>query len=351
MRPVALVAVVEVLYVLYLVVADERVARCAASHRTEVVYVGERRHGRGLAAYYLLLAEGQRAVGEEGGLDVVVRSEAHGTVDSRQVEIAPVYADAVAGLCEDGLVYGTGLHILHSILYDGRRHCGLAALVNTYQRACAKIELHVMSLLVCRAHLIRYVVDGRGEQVVVVDEHRSREHYVELYRAASECIVCACGEHAHRLLLCREHRGIAESHVLEESEVGVGTTCGVVAVRGDDVLAGLEEFLQVAVEMQLHALAPSLAGVSHLGAVDVYLEHVVMRIHEVEVVLEVLCRNVNHTTHVEVGVGLAPASAHIVEVGRAESCLTVFPRAVVEAFLLPSCTGIGACVLCLPSLL
>ena len=78
--------------------------------------ISQRGSGRRLAAHDLVLAFGQRAVGKEGCLDVVVGTESHVAVDVGHVEIAPVDADAIAGLGEDGLLYGTCLHIFDALV-------------------------------------------------------------------------------------------------------------------------------------------------------------------------------------------------------------------------------------------
>ena len=58
-----------------------------------------------------------------------------------------------------------------------------------------------MLLLVGCPYLIGDVVDGHGDEVVVVDEHRRGEDEVELNRTAREGVVGVRGKHVDALLL------------------------------------------------------------------------------------------------------------------------------------------------------
>ena len=117
MGPVALVALVEVFYVPNLIVTYHGKA-AALSGRTEVVYVCQCRQRNLFLTNYLALTMGQTAICQELCLDIVVRSQCQTSVYTRQINITPVYADAVTRLCQNGLLYGTGLQILLTILED-----------------------------------------------------------------------------------------------------------------------------------------------------------------------------------------------------------------------------------------
>ena len=117
---------------------------------------------------------------------------------------------------------------------------------------------------------------------------------------------------------------------------------------GNDVFAGLEELLELAVEVQLHTIAPCLAGIGNLGAVDVDLEHVVVRIDEIEVVVEIVGAQLDVAAHIEVAVQVAPVGVDIAKAVAAPCCASFFPTLRCEIGLLPSSTWVLACVETLP---
>ena len=217
---------------------------------------------------------------------------------------------------------------------------GLAGFVDGQFGCGAHHELHVVLVSVGGAHLIRDIVDGCREQVVVVDEHGRGEYHVEFHGAADEGIVGVGGHHADALLLSVEQVAALALDVLKQSEVGVSPSRGVVAMGSDDIRALVEQLFQRAVEMQAHTLSPRLARVGHLLSVDVELEHVVVRVYQVEVLVEVGLRQVEGASHIQVAVLLVPSGAHVVQAVAAPCCLSLLPSLRCEGRLGP----VGACL-------
>ncbi len=85
-------------------------------------------------------------------------------------------------------------------------------------------------------------------------------------------------------------------------------------VSSDDVLAGLQQLLQLAVQLQGDTLAPDLTSAGNLCAVDVDLENVVVRVDQRQVLVQVLGVDVDGATHVEVAILVAPTCANVAEV-------------------------------------
>ena len=156
------------------------------------------------------------------------------------------------------------------------------------------------------------IVDGGGDEVEVVDEHRCGEDEVEFNRAAGEGVVGVRGKHVHALLLGKLDVRTFGLCVLEEAEVCVGTASRVVAVGGNRVAAGLQEVLQVVVEVEHNAVAPCLACIGNLDAVHIELEHIVVAVLQVEVFVEVSITEFDVATDVDVGTSLtSPAAANV----------------------------------------
>ena len=108
----------------------------------------------------LAFASRQTTVGKELRLDVGIGGKGKATVRACKIDIAPVDADAVAGLREDGLLNGASLEILCPVLElhigDGR----LLYLVHCHLRCRGKIELDAVTLTISGSNLIGDVVDG-----------------------------------------------------------------------------------------------------------------------------------------------------------------------------------------------
>ena len=241
----------------------------------------------------------------------------------------------VALLGQDRLLHGAGAHIFHTALSQGLRLGRLRCLVLADGGRCGEHQLHVVLLAVGRGHLIRDVVDGRRKQIVVVDQHRSGEHYVELHGAAVKFVVGRCSQHIYALLSGFLDVAGFGSLVAVQTEVGVSAAGGVVAVRGNHILARVEQSLHLGSQRQLHAIAPGFAGRGHLGAVDIDVEHVVVAVHQHQVALQVLGSQLHCAAHIEVAVLLAPAGVDEAEPLRTEGALLLLPLRVVEVGLLP----------------
>ena len=82
-----------------------------------------------------------------------------------------------------------------------------------------------------------------------------------------------------------------------------------------DVLAWFQKILQLPVERQTDALAPGLAGIGNLCSIYIEFEHVVMRIDNHQLLLQVGCTHVNSSAHIKVGVLFSPFGAYPTEVG------------------------------------
>ena len=124
---------------------------------------------------------------------------------------------------------------------------GLRGLVHCHQWRGGEQQLHVVRFLVGGAHLITDVVGGCRQQVVVVDEHRCGERHVEFYWSAGKSVVRRSGHHTDRLLHSLNHSVTLLRFYFIQSKVGIGATGGIVAMGCDDVVAGMQQFLQVVV--------------------------------------------------------------------------------------------------------
>ena len=104
----------------------------------------------------------------------------------------------------------------------------------------------------------------------------------------------------------------------------------------NDILTGMQQRFQLAVQVQLHALYPSLAGVGHLGAVDIQLKDIVMAIDDIQVFLQVAGLQVDGTAHVEVTVQVAPMCVDEAQSVTAPCSLAALPSVSLEVGLLPA---------------
>ena len=158
--PVALIALVHIFNILHLVIANHH-------------EIGS------------LL--GLTQVAAEGNASVL--GSAYFTIDSGHIEIAPVDADTVALLGQDGLIHGTALAVLHATFGDELGRGALVLLVERQFTGSGDAELHVVRLAVGATNLIGDIVDGGREQIVVVHQEGSREHDIQFYGPAHERII------------------------------------------------------------------------------------------------------------------------------------------------------------------
>ncbi len=341
MGPVALVALEEVLNVPYLVVANHHEA-AGLVRRAKVVDVGQCGQRGLLLADDLTFSARQTSVGEELRLDVAVAGKAEASVSAGEVDVAPVDADAVAGLGEDGLLDGACLEVLCAVLKHAVRDGGLLNLVDSHLRCGGKIELRGVLLPVGGAHLVRDVVDGSGQQVVVVDDVGGSEDNVQFHGAAGEGIVGVAGQHVDALLLGRHDFVVPLGDVAEDAEVDQCAACLVVAMYGKDVLPGPEQTGFLAVQADNDAVhIVHDAGGSFL-AVDVDVAGIVVREDEVEVAFELTGSQLHGAAHPDVVVLFRPGRADVVVVVRTEGALAALPAGIVEVGLHPVLRGLRA---------
>ena len=101
------------------------------------------------------------------------------------------------------------------------------------------------------------------------------------------------------------------------------------------------------------ALNPGLTRADDLGAVDIELEHIVVRELYPQIFLQVIGGERHRAAHIDIAVRGCPCIMHIwIFVGSAPCSLLLFPAAIVEAALRPgrtrlegmahtSCPGVG----------
>ena len=112
----------------------------------------------------------------------------------------------------------------------------------------------------------------------------------------------------------------------------------------------MKEILQVAIQMQHHAIYPSLACISYLGTIDIKLEDIIVRILHVQVLLQLLGSKLHLSADVYITAGLTPAAADILSLATPGSLLGL-PTAGIKAFLLPTLGWSLAGYLTFPTLL
>ena len=193
-----------------------------------------------------------------------------------------------------------------------------------------------MLLAIGCAHLIRDVVDGGGDQIIIIDEHGGCEYQIEFHRTTRHSIIGVGGQHVHALLHSGLHLDVIGLDIAIESEVGIGSTRGVVAMCSNHILACMKEFLEVGIQMEYHIVHPGLARGNHFLAVDEELEHIVMRVFHIEVGSQLLGRELHLATDIDIATLLAPLVAYEVESVGPPSSLFLFPIAHVGVFLGPS---------------
>ena len=329
--PVAFVAVVHVLDVLYLVIAKHGEA-AGGLYAAKVVHVSQSGpigclagndlaieakatlSGRTLHVSIALALQSDVSIAHEGGLDFCLGTHTHLSVDGWHVEVAPIDADAVAFPCQDGLLDRTCTHVTHTFFHAQAGHSSLRDAVNALHGSCLEVKLHVVLLTICGTHLIRDVVDGDGNQVVVIDQHGGGEDQIEFHGAALHRVVGVGSQHIHALLLCHLHVVHLGAHVLVEAVIRVGTSSGVVAVGSDHVLAFVEKVLDLAIHMQHDAIHPGLACLGYAGAIDKELEHIVVRVLQIEVLVELVGCQLYGAAHVDVAVLGIPNGIDVLQV-------------------------------------
>ena len=346
--PVALVALVHVLDVLHLIVAQHGEA-AGLLHLPEVVDVGHCGHvGNLLCSDALAPCEalaslhlravwaGKFACLHECVLHLIGLPHAHMAVDGWHVEVSPVDADAVALLGQYGLLHGACLHVGDTILEAAAGERGLVVLVDSLLGIGREVELHIVLLSVGAANLIGNIVDGSGDEVIVVYEHGCGEHQVQLHRAAHHSIIGVGGQYVHALLHGGLQFHVLWLHVAIESEVGIGTSCGVVAMGGYHVLACMEMLLEVGIKVQHHVVHPGLACGCHLLSVDIELEHIVVGILQIEVGSQLLGTEFHLSADIDIASLTAPLIAHIIQAIASPGSLLLLPSGHAGAFGGPS---------------
>ena len=133
-----------------------------------------------------------------------------------------------------------------------------------------------MGLTVDAADACGDVVDGHGKEIEVIDYHRGGENDAELNGAAGEGVVGVGGEDIDGSLRC----GGDIAHLLPgvgvETEIDVGTACGVVAVGCDEVVALMQQGTLGIGKTLLLALQPSFACSDNAGTVDEKFKDVIV---------------------------------------------------------------------------
>ncbi len=107
------------------------------------------------------------------------------------------------------------------------------------------------------------------------------------------------------------------------------------AVGRYDVASLVEECLQRVGDMQHHVVHPCLAGRSHLRAVHIEFEHVIVRILQVEVLLQLLGSQVHLATDIDVTALALPPAADVVQALGAPGSLLGMPLGSIEILGLP----------------
>ena len=232
-------------------------------------------------------------------------------VDGGDVEVAPINTDAIACFGEDGLLDGAGTDVAHAFLVAHRGDGSLRILINGKQGRGTKENLNLMLAGVGSPYLIGDVVDGHGNEVVVIDEHGGGEDQVKFNGTANESVVGVRGKHINALLLGNFDVLAFGLDILEESEVSVCTASRVVAMCSNHVLACMEQILQVAIEMQHDAVHPRLACIGYFFAVDIKLEDIIVRILHIHILLQLLGGKFNLAADVDIAAGTSPAAVDV----------------------------------------
>ena len=188
--------------------------------------------------------------------------------------------------------------------------------------------------------MIGDVVDGSGQQVVVVDDVWCGEDYVQLHGSAGEGVVGVAGQHVDALLFCCDNAFVALRYVAEDAEVDQCSACLVVAMHGKDVAASLEQTSLLAVQTNHDTVHVVHDASGSLLAIDVDVAGIVVREDEVEVALQLFVGEVDCATYPDVVVFLRPWGTDVVVVVRAEGTFAALPVGVVEVGLHPVLSGL-----------
>lgn len=337
--PVGADVVAEVLYRIYVVVAQHHVSFDGlGAHLADSV---AQNHLRALAAALDGASVGEFATHHDG---IAHRAAARRLVGSHE-EVAPVDAQVVAFAGEDILVDGAALDIVEARVVVALDGAFLSRRVARPVGRSLEVDLHVMLGAVVGLRLVRYVVHGTRYQLGILQKQGRGKGQAQIDSAAGEIVNGARGLHVHRELLGRGVHHHCVVAALVESHIDQRAARAVVAVRCEDDLAVGGRGGQLGRYLDPTILFPLVRRRDDLSAVEVELERVVVRIlYEKGAVAELGGIDLHGAAHPDVL--REPRRVDVGLLGGAERRLAAFPSLVVEIGGLPlaarSVEGVGA---------
>ena len=208
------------------------------------------------------------------------------------------------------------------------------------------IELNIVFGLVERAYLISHIIIRCAHRLKVFEEEQCGENNIETDRTAFESIERLCRHDGTGFLDSRTVESIVMFHFLHNSHVDICASA-VIVTMGCEYIAlrtqcgshfGRNLFHEIIVE--------SISGSGHRNTIDIYLDIVVVRILEIEIIFRYAVGPFKSASDPYVTVGPVCGKERIA-IG-AESTFSVFPVAVHIISRLPVGSGLLKCIATAP---
>ena len=206
-----------------------------------------------------------------------------------------------------------------------------------------------MLSLIVGANLIRDVVNGCRKQVQVVEKHRCGENQTQIYAAATKRVVSVGGHNVAARLYGITHVVVFLFHVGKQSDVGIGSSCGVMHVVCDNIVANTQTLFYISRQHQLFVLHPRFTRLDCQNTIYVHLTLIIVRVNQPQVARQVFFGQRHMPTYIDVRIGVRPNRTYVrIFFGRAKRRLLCLPFAVVKIALHPVRSWFCIANLCLP---
>ena len=187
-----------------------------------------------------------------------------------------------------------------------------------------------MSLSVVRPDLIGNIVNGCGNHIKVVDEHRGRKHKVKIQTAAAEGVISARGHYSTAQLAGFLLLIPFRSDILGEAHICHGATLSVVAMEGNDVLALFKKRFLPLIKFHAYSHAIGRGRLRQQFPIGIDLHIIVERKHEIKVLPKVVLLETHNAANPDIGIIVFPEGAHPGIILTAKSTFSLLPTVGIE---------------------